>query len=458
MYSDSGCTTAVNTGSPETITTPGTLPASSPVTLPSAGTYYWEASYSGDSANAGSASTCGSNGEVETVTTQPTSVTTSLSGGGQSGISISVPTGTAVTDTASLSGTSASTATGTVTYTVYSDSGCTTAVNTGSPETITTPGTLPASSPVTLPSAGTYYWDASYSGDSANAGSASTCGPAGEVETVATVMNSTSLSTTLTGGSASGASISVPTGTAVTDTASLSGTSASTATGTVTYTVYSDSGCKDVVNAGTPETITTPGTLPASSPVTLTASGTYYWQASYSGDTGNGSSMSTCGSEVEKVTGATTAQPTSIHTLLKGSWRYQGHLGWWNGEVINVFADATVFDTATLSGANASSATGTVTYTVYQLVPVKGSKCAHWKWEAVASGGTVTVTNGSVPSSASLTLPVGVYEWQATYSGDSLNEGSSSRFGSETEVVAPVPQFPCTWHWGFNPTFQPKRW
>ena len=112
----------------------------------------------------------------------PSTTSTSLSGGGQSGTSISVPESTAVSDTATLSGTNASTATGTVTYSVYSDSGCTTAVSTGTAQSITTPGTLPASSAVTLGTPGTYYWQASYSGDSANAASMSTCGS--EVETV----------------------------------------------------------------------------------------------------------------------------------------------------------------------------------------------------------------------------------------------------------------------------------
>jgi hypothetical protein len=112
----------------------------------------------------------------------PSSTSTSLSGGGQSGASISVAENTAVSDTATLSGTNASTATGTVTYSVYSDSGCTTAVSTGTAQSITTPGTLPASSPVTLSTPGTYYWQASYSGDSANTASMSTCGS--EVETV----------------------------------------------------------------------------------------------------------------------------------------------------------------------------------------------------------------------------------------------------------------------------------
>jgi hypothetical protein len=81
----------------------------------------------------------------------------------------------------------------------------------------------------------------------------------------------------------------------------VSGTNASEATGTVTYNVYSDSKCSDLVSGGSAEPITTSGTLPASAPVTLDNAGTYYWQASYSGDTYNSSSTSSCGSETETV-------------------------------------------------------------------------------------------------------------------------------------------------------------
>ena len=197
----------------------------------------------------GDAGTNPGDGSAPTTTSpQPTSLSTSLSGGGQSGTSISVPTGTAVTDAATLSGTNASSATGTVTYNLYSDSGCTTLApgGGGSAQTITTPGSLPASAPVTVSSAGTDYWGVSYSGDSSNQASTSTCGTAGEVETVTSTTTSpqpTSLSTSLSGGGQSGTTISVPTGTAVTDAATLSGTNASSATGTVTYNLYSDSGC-----------------------------------------------------------------------------------------------------------------------------------------------------------------------------------------------------------------------
>jgi hypothetical protein len=112
------------------------------------------------------------------------------------------------------------------------------------------------------------------------------------------------LATSLSGGGQSGTPIEVLRGTAVTDTAMLSGPNASTATGMVTYDVYSDSACTVAApgGAGEPEKITPPGTLPTSSPVTLTTPGTYYWQASYSGDANNAPSTSTCGTEVETVT------------------------------------------------------------------------------------------------------------------------------------------------------------
>jgi hypothetical protein len=247
-------------------------------------------------------------GAVGAPMTTATTTSTSLSGGGQSGATMAVPENTAVSDTATLSGANASTATGTVTYSVYSDSGCTTAVRAGTAQSITTPGTLPASSAVKLGAPGTYYWQASYSGNSANAASISTCGS--EVETVTSPTATTTL-TSLSGAGQSGASMSVPENTAVSDTATLSGANASTATGTVTYSVYSDSGCTTGVSTGTVQSITTPGTLPASSAVKLGTPGTYYWQASYSGDSANAASMSVCGSEVETVISPAIGRPSA---------------------------------------------------------------------------------------------------------------------------------------------------
>jgi hypothetical protein len=227
-----------------------------------------------------------------------TGITTSLSGGGQSGPTITVPPSTAVSDTATLSGANSSQATGTVDYKLYSDPNCTNLVS--DEGTVTVNGqSVPASNAATISTPGTYYWQAAYSGDSLNNAVTSTCGT--ETETVSSPINPTTITTSLSGGGNSGGTITVPPSTAVTDAATLSGVTASTATGTVTYNVYSDPMCTAAVVTGSPETITTPGTLPDSAPQSFATPGKYYWQAVYSGDSANGMSTSTCGSEIEKV-------------------------------------------------------------------------------------------------------------------------------------------------------------
>jgi hypothetical protein len=107
------------------------------------------------------------------------------------------------------------------------------------------------------------------------------------------------LKTSLSGEGKSGETITVKEGAPVTDSATLSGEHASEATGTVEYKVYSDKECKtEVANAGT---VTVAGSsVPPSNPETLPA-GTYYWQASYSGDTQNKPAKSDCGAEVLTV-------------------------------------------------------------------------------------------------------------------------------------------------------------
>lgn len=410
------------TSSPTTVNGDGSYPSPS-FTPTAAGTYSWVDEYSGDANNAAATSSCEDPAETVLVGVTLTTVTTSLSDGTTSGTSITVPSGTAVTDTATLAGANASTATGTVAYNVYSDSACTDLVDSGSAEPITTAGTAPPSAAVTLANPGTYYWQAVYSGDSANAASASACGPAGEVETVTPVAAPISVSASLSGGGKTGISVSVPAGTAVTDTATLSGTNAGTATGTVTYTVYSDSACAAAVSTGSAQTITTPGTLPASAPVTLSTVGVYYWQASYSGDANNTAAVSTCGSNGEVETVTSVATPTSLNTTLIGPAQ--------SGTSITVPVGTAVRDSAKLSGAHASKASGTVTYKVYS-----NATCT----TLVATADMVTVTGGVVPNSPAQPLPTpGKYYWTAAYSGDSNNGSAASTCGSEVVTVTAAP-------------------
>jgi Bacterial Ig-like domain (group 3) len=176
---------------------------------------------------------------------------------------------------------------------------------------------------------------------------------------------------------------------------------------------------------------------------TFTTAETDNISATYSGDSSfAGSTTSTPLAQVVNPA-TTTAQKTSISTEFLGVGEGRSR-----GDVIVVTNGSAVTDTASLAGKNAAQATGTVTYTVFALVHTK--HWPFWQWVPVASGGTVTITGGVIPDSNAVTLTPGAYEWQATYSGDSLNDQSMSRLGSETEIVIPAPQCHPAGRWDFD--------
>jgi hypothetical protein len=222
----------------------------------------------------------------------PTSITTTTlhSSDGKAGAQLSVNLGVAVNDQANIIGGSFNaTSGGTVTYGAFSDPLCTKPVG----SFVTAPvlnGVAQASPSIVLPAVGTYYFTAAYSGDAQNAPSASRCG--GEIVNVVTPTVTT---TTLKAGAQSGASLAVPQGTAVQDTAKITGAAAATASGSVTYEVFRDKTCTRLATlAGVAPVIN--GTAGPSTALKLGA-GTYYWRAVYSGDTHNGASTSACGAE-----------------------------------------------------------------------------------------------------------------------------------------------------------------
>jgi hypothetical protein len=120
-----------------------------------------------------------------------TVITTSLSGGGQSGAQIIVPEGTTVIDSSILSGANIGTAGGSVTYTVYSDNQCSLTVANAGTKTVTN-GTVSDSDPVPFNQAGTFFWQAAYSGDANHSPGQSTCG----AETVTVTQVHTTLTKT----------------------------------------------------------------------------------------------------------------------------------------------------------------------------------------------------------------------------------------------------------------------
>ena len=178
----------------------------SPTFTPSSvGVYQWLASYGGDDNNKAASGRCGD---------EPLEVQSGL-GTVQTSLSASeVEVGIAVTDSATLSGVT-STAGGNIVFKVFSgsDTSCSSdPVFTSSAITVSGPNTYGPSDSFTPSSAGTYRWQAFYSGDSNNNAATSSC--SAEILTVnkATPDISTKLSVT-----------QVQVGTPVTDLASVTG-------------------------------------------------------------------------------------------------------------------------------------------------------------------------------------------------------------------------------------------
>jgi hypothetical protein len=389
LFSDASCSTEVTTGlSPVTVNGNGGYNSGN-FTPSAAGTYYWTASYSGDANNLAASTSCGDAGESTVVNKKQPSLATSATG--------TVAFGGSISDTATLSSATPN-AGGTITFHLFSDASCSTEVSTGlSPVAVTGNGSY-NSGGFTPTAAGTYYWTASYSGDANNLAASTSCGDAGE----SSVVNKKQPSLV------TAATVSVTIGSPISDTATLSSATAS-AGGTITFHLFSDAFCSTEVSTGlSPVTVSGNGSY-SSGAFTPTAAGTYYWTASYSGDSNNTGASTSCGDTGEST--IVKAQP-SISTKLSAS---------------PIGIGQSVTDSATLSGAS-SDAGGTVTYSVFSNSSCSGTP--------VANGGTKTVANGVVPDSDSVTFnSAGIFYWQAIYSGDAHNTSAISSCTSEQLTV-----------------------
>ena len=100
----------------------------------------------------------------------------------------------------------------------------------------------------------------------------------------------------------------------------------------MTYTVYSDNACSQNARAaGTLSVNESTGAVPNSNPLSFPTAGTFYWQASFSGDANNTATMSTCSSEPLIVGKATPTLTTALNPS-------------------SIVAGGTDFDTAALNG------------------------------------------------------------------------------------------------------------
>ncbi len=404
LYAPDG-TTVVDTETVN-VTDNGTYATPNGYTLPTSGaatgTYQWMVTYSGDSNNNGKASVLGT--EPVVVRSASPSVITSASPSNATLLGDTPPT---LKDSATLSG--GYHETGTLTFTLYAPDGTTVvdteAVNLTGDGTYTTPVgyTLPTSGAVT----GTYQWVVSYSGDANNRPAASAKGDepvgvqaAGPVLSTATNPAQVAVgaspfndSATLTGGYHPG--------------------------GTLTFTLYASDGTTllytdHVSVTGNGVYSTTSGDNPGG--YVPSATGTYQWVVSYSGDGNNNPATSGLGDEQVLATASpsflTTSQAPSSVTL--------------SGAGV-----PTLKDSATLDGGY--SPTGTLTFRLYAP---DGTTVVDTETVNVTGDGTYATPDGyDLPTSGAVT---GTYQWVASYSGDPNNNPAASAMGDESVVIKPA--------------------
>jgi hypothetical protein len=378
-------TETVTVNGDDTYSTPnGYLPTT-------AGTYLWSAVYSGDDNNGSAHDNTQNENEVvqpasPAIDTIPNITSATL---GTSTVTL--------TDTADLSG--GFSPTGTITFTLYYNGGSTPVdietVNVTDNGNYTTPTgfTLPTAAAVT----GNYQWDATYSGDTNNR-VANDIGAQNEQVTISPAspaINTMPNSTSVTLGTSS---------VTLKDTAVLSG--GYNETGSITFTLYQGNTLLDTetvpVSGNGSYTTPTGYTLASSGVVT----GTYQWDASYSGDSNNGTAVDNNAAN-EQVT-VSPASP-AINTVA--------------GAPVVIGSGMKLTDTATLSGGYFP--TGTITFT---LIGPGGTTV---DTETVTASGdkTYTTPTGYVPTA------VGTYVWHATYGGDSNNKSATDNGQNESETV-----------------------
>jgi hypothetical protein len=123
-------------------------------------------------------------------------------------------------------------------------------------------------------------------------------------------------------------------------------------------------------------------------------------------------------------------EPTTLAITLEGAGQ--------SGPSVTVPEEAHVAAVATLSGVNASTARGPISYRVYS-----DSGCMN---ETAVAGSRSVRTGGS---SRAVGLPPGTYYWQASYRGDALDQPSVSPCGAAIETVeGDPPPAPCNSAWG----------
>jgi hypothetical protein len=335
--------------------------------------------------------------------------------------------------TPAASGTPAFLPGGTVDYYFYLDDACT--VQASDTQVTLAQGLVPASDTQltgTTPPlrAGTHSFEAVYGGDSNYTGSHSACdtfyvGIA--PQTISSVVWDYTGDTPWGGNPAAEV-----TGASAFDTSSVPASSPARVsvegspvipTGTVTYSFFDNGTCSGDTNGSQTVTLYENGTVPPSSATSGLAAGSYSYKPIYSGDTNYDPVTGSC----EPFTVA--PAPTTI-----GAAVGEGATGSpWGTTPADDVTGATAFASSSLGGVvDGFTPTGNVTYELY-----KGSGVDACDGNALFSD-TETLGGGLVPDSVDTSpLAAGRYYFEATYSGDSNYDGSTS--GCVPFVVAQAP-------------------
>jgi hypothetical protein len=371
----------------------------------SAGTYYFQAVYSGDGDYPGSRS--GNTAEplvvnplgpvkVASVTTTLLSATTITIGGN-------------ITDTATVTGTGV-TPTGTVIFKVSPD-GITFAAF-GATKTLNGSGHATSDS-YTPALAGTYYFLAVYSGDANYNGSQS--GNTAEPLVVNPLVPGKTASSTATLLSAT----TITVGDNITDTATVTGTGV-TPTGTVIFKVSPDG--VTFTAFGATKTLNGSGHATSDS-YTPALAGTYYFLAVYSGDTNYNGSQS--GNTAEPLIVLAAVIPVIPPVVGKADSATATLLS-----ATTIITGGNITDTATVTSGAGGTPTGTV---IFEVSP---------DGITFTALGTAKTLDGSGHATSDSNTPAlaGTYYFLAVYSGDAnYNSSQSANTAEPLVVVDPTP-------------------
>ena len=248
-----------------------------------------------------------------------------------------VAIGTPVQDQATIFNASPD-AGGTVNYAVYSNNTCTTLVQDLGTKTVTN-GVVGPSDVWTPLAAGNFWFQATYSGDASNAGPVkSVC----TSEPITVSPNTPQVNTIVV------PSGPIAIGGSAHDTAQITGATA-TAGGTISYSLFSNNNCTGLIEDLTPAVNTVVnGIAPDSKSHTFTGAGTFYFQATYSGDANNtGPVSSGCAAEPFVVNPNT----PQVNTIVVPAGP--------------IAIGASAHDTAQITGATATAG-GTISYSPVQ--------------------------------------------------------------------------------------------